>query len=291
MQYAAITIRQVRTDAEAQDALFEWWTAMDGALEELEEALAQPEPEPVACAWMHNGSMVNAFPRPPGDSALWDSDGYWASKGYSRAPLYAAPPDFAARLRQLETELELAHDARRRAVLEADEAKEARNRIRLQTERKLTGEGWRPCATGQGSTQYCALLQDAVAAETERCRLIVASIAANAPSTVEGWVKAWEATNDRMRPAGAPLLNPLNLPVEEWEVERAQAFVPRGWRLVPEQPTSAMIDAGQVHTARVGADHEDANDEHWRARGQAIAVYRDMLAVAPAASAGGLDAA
>jgi hypothetical protein len=45
-------------------------------------------PEPVACQWLQNGEMVNAFNHPP--RADFDHDGYWAEKGYSKAPLYTA---------------------------------------------------------------------------------------------------------------------------------------------------------------------------------------------------------
>ena len=51
------------------------------------------------------------------------------------------------------------------------------------------------------------------------------------------------------------------------------------WKWVPVEPTKAMIDAGHMHTMR--ADEE----EPYRARGEAIACYSDMLAASPPAPA------
>lgn len=63
--------------------------------------------------------------------------------------------------------------------------------------------------------------------------------------------------------------------------QAAQA-VPDGWKLVPVEPTPAMVTEGTAHTIR--ADEEEDGDEY-RARGCAISVYKDMLAAAPSASA------
>jgi hypothetical protein len=52
------------------------------------------------------------------------------------------------------------------------------------------------------------------------------------------------------------------------------------WKLVPVEPTREMIDAGHMHTMR--ADEE----EPYRARGEAIACYSDMLSAAPQAPSG-----
>lgn len=49
------------------------------------------KPKAVATAWIKDGKMVNAFPRPPASVEQWamrDRDGYWSQKGYSEAPLY-----------------------------------------------------------------------------------------------------------------------------------------------------------------------------------------------------------
>lgn len=37
----------------------------DAAMDALRAALAEQEAEPVATAWLRNGEMVDAFPRPP----------------------------------------------------------------------------------------------------------------------------------------------------------------------------------------------------------------------------------
>lgn len=55
----------------------------------------------------------------------------------------------------------------------------------------------------------------------------------------------------------------------------SQAVHVPGWRWVPVEPTKEMIDAGAMHTMR--ADEE----EPYRARGEAIAAYCDMLDAAP----------
>lgn len=54
-------------------------------------AAPAPKGEPVACLWVKNGIVINAFPHPPGDQSIWDPDGYWAKLGFERKPLYAAP--------------------------------------------------------------------------------------------------------------------------------------------------------------------------------------------------------
>ena len=61
-------------------------------------------------------------------------------------------------------------------------------------------------------------------------------------------------------------------------------MVPLGWKIVPIEPTREMFLAGALHTMREDVDTEaegEFNNEFYRARGQAIAVYMDMLAVAP----------
>jgi hypothetical protein len=63
------------------------------------------------------------------------------------------------------------------------------------------------------------------------------------------------------------------------DVMRAQA----GWKLAPIEPSKEMIDAGHMHTLR--ADEEDP----YRARGEAIACYSDMLAAASTPAAGHPD--
>lgn len=58
-------------------------------------AVAAHAAKPVATAWMRDGVIENAFPRPPRSAEEWakyDADGYWKAKGYSEAPLYSAPP-------------------------------------------------------------------------------------------------------------------------------------------------------------------------------------------------------
>ncbi len=35
--------------------------------------------------------------------------------------------------------------------------------------RRMVADGWRQCAAGQKTTQHCGLLEEAVAAERERC--------------------------------------------------------------------------------------------------------------------------
>lgn len=70
----------------------------------------------------------------------------------------------------------------------------------------------------------------------------------------------------------------INAQAREIEALRA---VPAGWKLVPLVPTKEMIDAGYMHTMR--ADEQ----EPYRARGEAIAAYSDMLASAPLFEAGG----
>jgi hypothetical protein len=37
---------------------------------------------------------------------------------------------------------------------------------------RMKAEGWRQCANGQRTTQYCGLLEDAVKTEREQCALI-----------------------------------------------------------------------------------------------------------------------
>lgn len=51
--------------------------------------------------------------------------------------------------------------------------------------------------------------------------------------------------------------------------------VPQGWQLVPIEPTMEMIKAGASHAIRL-----DEDEDKYRARGQAIAIYKDMLGAA-----------
>ena len=53
--------------------------------------------------------------------------------------------------------------------------------------------------------------------------------------------------------------------------------MPDGWKLAPVEPTREMIAAGVMQTMR--ADEQD----EYRARGEAISTYLDMLAAAPSA--------
>jgi hypothetical protein len=64
--------------------------AREVAINALRERLAQPEQEPVAWSWEHDGRVVNAFPFKP-DA---ESD-YWKAKGWTTRPLVygdTAPP-------------------------------------------------------------------------------------------------------------------------------------------------------------------------------------------------------
>lgn len=70
---------------------------------------------------------------------------------------------------------------------------------------------------------------------------------------------------------------------ERADGERADV-VPPGMVLVPIEPTKAMIDAGTMHTMR--ADEE----EPYRARGEAIAAWSDMVAASQDSAKGGKPA-
>lgn len=56
-----------------------------------------------------------------------------------------------------------------------------------------------------------------------------------------------------------------------------------GWKLVPIQPTLDMIKAAQFHTEH---DEERGDPKNYRARGQAAAVWHDMIAASPSAAQG-----
>lgn len=64
---------------------------------------------------------------------------------------------------------------------------------------------------------------------------------------------------------------------------------PAGWKLVPTDPTPAMLTAAQFHTEHADVESPDDNEpafkrgdpQNYRARGQAAAVYREMLRAAP----------
>jgi hypothetical protein len=68
---------------------------VEEAIKALEEALAkQEQSKPVACAWICDGKIVNAFPHPPSTPEIWaikNKDGYWTSRKFSEAPLYTTP--------------------------------------------------------------------------------------------------------------------------------------------------------------------------------------------------------
>lgn len=74
---------------------------------------------------------------------------------------------------------------------------------------------------------------------------------------------------------------------DKWKVVEAVQPVqptPPGWKLVPLQATNAMVKEGAWHTKIKSEDDESdsGNDnEHYRSRGQALAVYMVMVEAAP----------
>jgi hypothetical protein len=54
-----------------------------------------------------------------------------------------------------------------------------------------------------------------------------------------------------------------------------------GWKLVPIQPTQEMIAAAQFHTEH-DDDEERGDSKNYRAKGQALAVWHEMLSAVPA---------
>jgi hypothetical protein len=71
--------------------------------------------------------------------------------------------------------------------------------------------------------------------------------------------------------------------IEELEAQLARASqqVPEGWKLVPIQPTIEMVKAAQFHTEH-DDDVERGDPKNYRAKGQALAVWHEMIAAAPA---------
>ena len=60
--------------------------------------------------------------------------------------------------------------------------------VAAEKEAQMIRDGWRKCAEGQKTTQYCGLLDAAVKAERERCCVIVYGMAGSdnvAQRTVE----------------------------------------------------------------------------------------------------------
>lgn len=58
---------------------------------------------------------------------------------------------------------------------------------------RMIAEGWRQCAEGQGVTQYCGLLEEAVKAEREACALIAESYEPTCESCPSGVANAIRA--------------------------------------------------------------------------------------------------
>jgi hypothetical protein len=58
---------------------------------------------------------------------------------------------------------------------------------------RMKSEGWRQCAKGQRTTQYCGLLEEAVKAEREACALIAESYEPTCDSCPSGVANAIRA--------------------------------------------------------------------------------------------------